>query len=243
MQKNKLISIGQAAKILGISIDTLRRWGKKGKLIPIMSPAGHRRYITEEIEALVPRESLFFEAFKWASSDVALEPKKEVYCPTSSDLQLRIKKFENELLEKEAMQEIGSLIVATAGEIGNNSFDHNLGNWPDVPGIFFGWDLIKRQIVLADRGQGIFYTLKRVKPELENDATALRVAFTEFVTGRAPEKRGNGLKLVRKIVPLAHLELFFQTGDAVLYLAEKDTGLNIAKAEKYLHGCLAMIKF
>jgi len=25
---------------------------------------------------------------------------------------------------------------AIAGEIGNNSFDHNIGNWPDMAGIF-----------------------------------------------------------------------------------------------------------
>jgi len=243
MQKSEFIAIGQAAKILGVSIDTLRRWGKSGKLIPIVSPKGHRRYILEEIKAIVPSESIFSKAFRWASNQEGIEPPGDFYCRTSADLQYRVKKLENQLIEMENMQEIYSLIVAAAGEIGNNSFDHNLGNWPDIPGIFFGWDLIKRQIVLADRGQGIFKTLKRVKPELQNDAEALETAFTEFITGRAPEKRGNGLKLVRKIVPLAHIDLFFQTGDAVLHLIEKNNAINISKAEKSFRGCLALIKF
>jgi DNA-binding transcriptional MerR regulator len=243
MRKETLISIGKTAKILGVSIDTLRRWGKNGKLIPIVSPKGHRKYVLEEIEALVPHESIFFEAFRWASAEDGAEPKKEFYCQTNADLQYRVKKLENRLSEMKDMQEIYSLVTVVAGEIGNNSFDHNLGNWPDIPGIFFGWDLGKRQIVLADRGQGIFKTLQRVKPELKNDAEALDTAFTEFITGRAPEKRGNGLKLVRKIVPLAHIDLFFQTGNSTLHLTEKDNALNIGKAEKSLRGCLALIKF
>ena len=32
MAEKELISIGEAASILGISIDTLRRWDKSGKL-------------------------------------------------------------------------------------------------------------------------------------------------------------------------------------------------------------------
>ena len=40
----KLISIGQAAKILGVSEITLRRWDKEGKLPSIRTEGGHRRY-------------------------------------------------------------------------------------------------------------------------------------------------------------------------------------------------------
>ncbi|MHA1342270.1 MAG: IS607 family transposase [Promethearchaeota archaeon] len=39
-----MLSIGKAAEYLGVSIPTLRRWHKKGLLIPIMTPGGHRRY-------------------------------------------------------------------------------------------------------------------------------------------------------------------------------------------------------
>jgi hypothetical protein len=60
-----------------------------------------------------------------------------------------------------------SLLTSVAGEIGNNSYDHNLGQWPDIPGIFFAYDLNKKQIALADRGVGILETLRKVKPELK----------------------------------------------------------------------------
>jgi putative resolvase len=41
----ELVQIGDAAKIRGVSIDTLRRWEKNGKLKPIdRTEGGHRRY-------------------------------------------------------------------------------------------------------------------------------------------------------------------------------------------------------
>lgn len=45
----KLVSIGDASQILGVSIPTLRRWDKEGRLIPIKTEAGHRRYDISEI--------------------------------------------------------------------------------------------------------------------------------------------------------------------------------------------------
>ncbi|WP_410471903.1 helix-turn-helix domain-containing protein [Faucicola mancuniensis] len=41
---NKLISINEASKQLGVSISTLRRWGKSGMLVAQRTPKGHRRY-------------------------------------------------------------------------------------------------------------------------------------------------------------------------------------------------------
>ena len=133
--------------------------------------------------------------------------------------------------------------MAVAGEIGNNSFDHNLGNWPDIPGIFFAYDIHKRSIVLADRGLGILTTLKRVKPELNNDEKALEVAFTEILSGRAPENRGNGLKFVRKIVAENPISLLFQSGDAELTLTKDSDGLDIKHSTKPFRGCFALITF
>lgn len=41
---NRLISIGKASKILGVSITTLRRWELEGKLVAERTELGHRRY-------------------------------------------------------------------------------------------------------------------------------------------------------------------------------------------------------
>ena len=40
----KMITISEAAKELGVSVSTLRRWDKSGKLSPEKTASGHRRY-------------------------------------------------------------------------------------------------------------------------------------------------------------------------------------------------------
>lgn len=49
---NKLFSIGSAADYLGISIDTLRRWEKKGKVSAYRSPGGHRYFKKDDLDIL-----------------------------------------------------------------------------------------------------------------------------------------------------------------------------------------------
>jgi putative resolvase len=41
---DRLISIGEAAKLLGVSLTTLRRWEASGKLVPERTKGGRRRY-------------------------------------------------------------------------------------------------------------------------------------------------------------------------------------------------------
>ena len=47
-----LLSIGGAAEFLGVSIDTLRRWEKKGKVVAFRSPGGHRYFEKEKLKNL-----------------------------------------------------------------------------------------------------------------------------------------------------------------------------------------------
>ena len=95
-----------------------------------------------------------------------------------------------------------SLAIAAVGEIGNNSYDHNLGHWKDIPGCWYQTQATggRLWICIADRGQGIWKSLARVDPRIADDQTALRTAFEKFLSGRAPERRGNGLKYVRNII-------------------------------------------
>jgi putative resolvase len=51
------ISIGKAAKLLGVSKDTLRRWEKKKKILPHRTIKGHRRYEEGEITGLKKRNN------------------------------------------------------------------------------------------------------------------------------------------------------------------------------------------
>ncbi|MBU4298967.1 MerR family DNA-binding transcriptional regulator [Patescibacteria group bacterium] len=245
---SKLLTISQAAKILGVSIQTLRRWDDSGKLSPSSRKTSeHRHYLKGDIENYVKNNPgdlfLFKMAWNWVKDDSGVEPLSDFYCPDISVFQARLTRLESELGKIKRLGKIFPLISAITGEIGNNSYDHNLGNWPDILGIFFARNLDKGIIVLADRGQGVLSTLKKVKPELINHQDALRVAFTEVISGRAPEYRGNGLKFVKDVVTANEISLFFQTGDAQLKIQKNDSNMGIQRSDINFRGCLAAIKF
>jgi len=46
---NNLISISKASKLKGVSISTLRKWESEGKIKPIRTLNGHRRYSIKDI--------------------------------------------------------------------------------------------------------------------------------------------------------------------------------------------------
>jgi len=244
---SKLLTISQASKMLGVSIQTLRRWDDAGKLSSVRKGiTGHRYYTRDDIDNYIKnniRSLLVKLARSWVVSDLRTEFYPDFYCLDSSVFQARLARLESKLGEIRELGKIFPLISAITGEIGNNSFDHNLGKWPDIPGVFFAYDLREKKIVLADRGQGVLATLKRVRPKLSTHQEALDVAFNEVISGRAPEYRGNGLKFVRNVVADNKINLIFQTGDAKLKIDKSRVNLNIEKANVYLQGCLALIKF
>ena len=232
--------MSEAAELLGVSIMTLRRWDESGRLVSVRKKEGGNRYYRKkDLEVFL--NDLFKIAKDWVLKESDLP--EDFYCQNSAVFQSRLTKMEGLMLQNKISEDFASRIVSIAGEIGSNSFDHNLAQWPDVPGIFFAFDLSKRQIVLADRGLGIFKTLKRVKPEIKNDEQALDIAFTEIISGRAPEERGNGLKYVKFIISKNSINLFFQTGNAILNLNANSSDLKISQAKDNFHGCLVLIKW
>ncbi len=238
--KEELLNIGQAAEILGVSIDTLRRWDENGKLVAIRKEGGTHRYYREKDLEIFASDLMKF-ASEWIQDGV--EFPGTFYCPTSSIFNARLTKMEYALMQKPGFEKLYSLIVLIAGEIGDNSFAHNLGKWPDAAGIFFGYDLVKGIIVLADRGLGILETLRNVRPELPSHVAAVEVAFTEFISGRSPEKRGNGLKTVREVVMEQPIDLFFTSGDAEVRMQGSDKTFHVTRGQRIVRGCLAKIEF
>lgn len=240
IEKDDLIPISEAAELLGISIMTLRRWDESGRLTSVRTGKGsHRYYRKKDIDVFM--NDLLKLAKDWVVSNT--EFPESYYCQNSAIFLGRITKMETLLMANKDTKDLFSLIVSVAGEIGNNSYDHNIGQWIDAPGIFFGYDLNKKQIVLADRGVGVLQTLKRVKPELKDHAQALRVAFTEVISGRTPEARGNGLKYVRNVISKNPINLMFQTGDAILTMQGNSADMHIEYASETIRGCLVLITY
>ena len=241
-----LITTNEAARILGLNPTTLRRWNKSNYFKAIRFSNTGRYYYDKSIVDLYSKD-LYSFARDWVDSTNPKAPEKEFYCPDSSIFQTRLQKFEHDVQRIPGLENDFSLITSIVGEIGNNSYDHNLGSWPDVIGILFAYDLVKRQVILADRGQGILNTLKRVRQNLQDDRQALTVAFTEKLSGRSPENRGNGLKYVKDVVISGSvsnpIKLRFETGKAILKLKYGDSDLNITNQKTTFRGCLALIYF
>lgn len=238
----QLLPISEAAQYLGVNATTLRRWHENGSFkATFVSPGGHRYYSISDLERRT--KGIYRTAQEWVRATNPLAPPEDFYCSTSDRFKTRNEKMAILMETLPHLKERGPLIASVAGEIGNNSFDHNLGNWPDVVGAFFGYDLGKRVVVLADRGLGVLTTLKQIKPALQTDAEALKVAFTEYVTGRAPQHRGNGLKYVLDAIRAAEAGLIFQSGNAVLTVRKGDKAFNITQSDEPIHGCLSLIEF
>jgi predicted site-specific integrase-resolvase len=98
------IAIGEVAVILGVSVVTLRRWDRLGKLKPIFRTFGnHRRYKFEDILKLVNKESNVRKVVGYTR--VSSMHQKD-------DLNTQSKVVENYIKEKsenyEIIQDIGS---------------------------------------------------------------------------------------------------------------------------------------
>jgi excisionase family DNA binding protein len=86
----KLLSIEQAADLMGVSTSTMRRWEKEGKLIPDERTAGNqRRYLLSSIKpqmkhgAVVERRTIAYARVSSHDQKADLERQKQVlelYC-------------------------------------------------------------------------------------------------------------------------------------------------------------------
>jgi len=88
---NRLVTISEASRVLGVSISTLRRWEVEGKLVPERTAAGHRRYDLIKLKpesfckSLDERKTLAYARVSSQDQKKDLERQKQVlelYCVT-----------------------------------------------------------------------------------------------------------------------------------------------------------------
>lgn len=156
------------------------------------------------------------------------------YSTTRDIFQARLDQIFHNLVASTVVPSDLPLIVAAIGEIGNNSFDHNMGHWRDVPGCFLATAFCEEgfSAAIVDRGQGIRATLSRVDRSISTDQLAVEAAFVKRLSGRFPEKRGNGLKFVRAVIN-SHPSrcLVCVSGNGLLQIGNWSTRLEIIRKE------------
>lgn len=72
---DRLLNLREAANMLGVHVDTLRRWDDEGRLVAERTLGNHRRYKLSVIEALQGQDG---------SEDESSEVRAAVYCRVSS---------------------------------------------------------------------------------------------------------------------------------------------------------------
>ncbi|HLD71319.1 MAG TPA: hypothetical protein VI873_01740 [Candidatus Peribacteraceae bacterium] len=182
------------------------------------------------------------QAITWVSSVKGDAPHNaEQHSETRDMLRARIDSLTIRLLRQGIAEDRVRLLDAVLSEIGSNSFDHNIGQWRDISGVLFEITETDEGIlcVLADRGQGIRATLSRVRPGIMSDTEALRIAFTERLSGRAPEQRGNGLKFVRSVLLQDGIDLWYGSGTAVYAMETRQE--NWMDIRPPILGCCAIL--
>ncbi len=182
------------------------------------------------------------KAFDWLEQENGIGfLLPEEHCPVRDVLQSRANKMVIEYSAISSIADQAYLLGLVVGEIGNNSFDHNLGNWRDEKGAYFIFNIAERIIIIADRGSGVLFTLRKARPSIADDCEALTTAFTETLSGRAPENRGNGLKLVAKVVREQKWKLVYYSGCGI-YTINSNTS-SCEMSEREISGMVAILFF
>jgi excisionase family DNA binding protein len=54
---SEFLSVGEAAVMLGVSVDTMRRWDRDGRITALRTPTKHRRFRRSDVETLLKAAS------------------------------------------------------------------------------------------------------------------------------------------------------------------------------------------
>ena len=109
------ITINEAAKFLGVSIDTLRRWDKNGKLKAIRQQKWLSLLSSRNNRIISSR--YFCYCKNWVTSFTL--PPTEHYCPDSLVFKARLADWRR-FVKIDEVKNIFPLITAIVGEVGNN---------------------------------------------------------------------------------------------------------------------------
>ena len=243
--KNLILSIGEAAKLVGVSAATLRRMDDRGLIDSVRtSTRGKRSFFKADL--LNIKHDGYKLAKTWIKPGKRPELKKfeGFYYSDEGLINGEVTVGMRERLSGLMSDDHISVVISATIELVNNAFYHNQGQWPDVEGVFYFFDRSGQRIIIADRGVGLLQNLQTVRPDITTHKEVLKVAFTEQISSRPVEgHRGYGLKHARQCVVSELKRLVFQTGNARLEVRAKDDDLYIDEVSNPIQGCLAIIEF
>lgn len=177
-------------------------------------------------------EDFFRKIFK-DIEESSLKRDKTLWCLTRDVFQTRVDEY-----ARESKNYLGAAVV---GEIGNNTFDHNWNFVARYPrGTYLKFERQQNMVILADFGRGVRESLKVVF-DARDDEDAVKAAFTQRISGRAAEQRGNGLKFVLESVVSKKWSMYYQSGTGCCIVDKGDIIFTISDLK--VPGCFAILFF
>lgn len=101
-------------------------------------------------------------------------------------------------------EDMSMLVSSSLGEIIDNAFSHNIGQWSNDIGplvtALMQNDSQKRELTISicDFGVGFLHTLRNNYPEISTEKEAIQLALKANTTGRPNQRGGNGLLFLQK---------------------------------------------
>lgn len=198
---HKPLSVSEIARSLKITVQAaykhLRLLVKSGRV----HTAGQGRATRYSLKESSPaRDVLRLDAARaWHSAKTPPKDTGGLLCGTSEELFRRFELTAEIVARLVSKTELTALLGVMA-HLSGNAFDHNDGHWHDMPGCWLETQLVGKQlwICVADRGQGVFRSLRRAHPEIPDEQAALAAAFERTISGNG--RKGEGLKKVRAAV-------------------------------------------
>jgi len=207
---DKLITIGEAAELLGVSNTTLRRWEKSGKLVPERTAGNQRRYRLSQInpslvrDMEVDRRTVAYARVSSHDQRNDLERQKQVlelYCATQgwtfeviSDLGSGMnyhKKGLKQLLERILDGKVSRLVITHKDRL-----------------LRFGAELVfaiceakQVEVVILNRGEDTSF-----EEDLAKDILEIITVFSARLYGSRSRKNARLLQGIRDVVEAQSIE-------------------------------------
>jgi predicted site-specific integrase-resolvase len=196
-------SVKKTSEILGVSISTLRRWEKEGKLIPERTPGGHRRYESTKLTRFINKKEgkrITIAYARVSSNDQKDDLKRQIqnvetYC-ISKGYQFRtIKDLGSGLkYNKKGLNEIVELICS-------NEIERIVINYKDRL-MRFGYELFNEfaryhevQIEVINLTED-----KTYEEELVEDVLSIITVFSSKLYGSRSHKKNAFIKKFKEII-------------------------------------------
>ena len=203
-KSKKLLTPSEASKELGVSIDTLRRWSREGKIRTVRTAHGHRRYDTENfINKNEENDSDITDKEDFTSDNEDQIGVKICYCRVSShdqkdDLESQKKYLSEKYPNHELVFDIGSginfkrkrfLYILEKGLSGN--LEELVVTYKDRL-CRIGYDLVEYLLTEYSRTNIIIDKYKEISPneEITNDLIEIITVYSS----KLYSKRRNTIK-------------------------------------------------